>query len=43
MTEGKGVGGGIRGGASDRRHGRKQKVSSGRDVSSNDCSGISAA
>ncbi|KAF4368887.1 hypothetical protein F8388_021499 [Cannabis sativa] len=47
LREGRVVGGGaVRGGASDnhRRHGRKQKVSSGHDVSSNDCSsGISAA
>lgn len=37
-------GGGIQGGASrsSRRYGRKQKVKSGQDVSSNDYSGISA-
>ncbi|KAK4267159.1 hypothetical protein QN277_023980 [Acacia crassicarpa] len=36
-------GGGVRGtGSSKRRHGRKQKVASGHDVSSDDFSGISA-
>ncbi|XP_062087891.1 uncharacterized protein LOC133794589 isoform X2 [Humulus lupulus] len=47
LREGTGIGGGVvRGGARDshRRHGRKQKVLSGHDVSSKDCSsGISAA
>lgn len=46
--EGKGKGEGGGGGvgaaaATGRRHGRKQKVSSGHDVSSGDRSGISAA
>ncbi|KAK3220624.1 hypothetical protein Dsin_014594 [Dipteronia sinensis] len=43
--KGKGVGGGLPGGTGgSRRHGRKQKLSSGQDVSSsNDHSGISAS
>ncbi|KAJ4837207.1 hypothetical protein Tsubulata_044338 [Turnera subulata] len=42
VKKGKGVRGGARGGAGDRRRGRKQKISSGHDVSCNDY-GISAS